>query len=218
MTSIPLWAAGPFELLVHGEEHYRNGDDFGRRMALISFDNALEVAISTYLSLHPIQRGNRSYSKEDCEQWLRDYHTKLEFLEAELQNRGLPWEISKAEIIWAHKHRGEQYHGGAKGTPEQNVIEIIRNAALWVFGILFEINGAIEHLESALEERKPAPLRERNEDYDKAIDREYGVIEVGPQSYYASELLFSVDYDAYVSIGQDLCSRTDESNDMKDQE
>lgn len=40
-----MWVYGPFELLVHAELHYLAGKDFDRRMALISFDNAIEVAI-----------------------------------------------------------------------------------------------------------------------------------------------------------------------------
>src|SRR5215218_8705880 len=55
------WARGVFEIILHGELHYRAGEDFDRRMALISFDNAIEVAITTYLSLNPIQRQNRQY-------------------------------------------------------------------------------------------------------------------------------------------------------------
>jgi hypothetical protein len=51
VISLPPWANGPFELLVHAEGHLRNGDDFDRRIALISFDNAIEVAITTYLTL-----------------------------------------------------------------------------------------------------------------------------------------------------------------------
>ena len=56
------WAYGPFELLLHAELHYRAGEDFDRRIAMIGFDNAIEVAITTYLGLHPIQRGNRARS------------------------------------------------------------------------------------------------------------------------------------------------------------
>lgn len=59
MTSMAPWATGTFELLVHAEGHLRGGEDFDRRIALISFDNAIEVAITTYLTLHPIQRGDR---------------------------------------------------------------------------------------------------------------------------------------------------------------
>ena len=84
MNSLPPWANGPFELLVHADGHLIGGEDFDRRIALISFDNAIEVAITTYLTLNPIQRGNRSYPKADVEKWLNNYHSKLDFMEQEL--------------------------------------------------------------------------------------------------------------------------------------
>ncbi len=115
MTSLPPWANGPFELLLHAEGHLREGGDFDRRIALISFDNAIEVAIATYLTLNPIQRGGRHYSKSDVDKWLNNYHARLEFLEAELVRRGVAWSIDRSHIVWAHDHRNEQYHGGHKG-------------------------------------------------------------------------------------------------------
>src|ERR1700733_12500102 len=133
MISLPPWANGPFELLLHAEGHLRAGEDFDRRIALISFDNAIEVAITTYLTLNPIQRGNRCYKNTDVEKWLNNYPSKLAFLDAELVARKLSWEVDQSHILWAHDHRNEQYHGGIKGTPEKNVLSIIRKSALWIF-------------------------------------------------------------------------------------
>ena len=89
MNPLPPWATGPFELILHAEGHLRSGNDFDRRIALISFDDAIEVAITTYLSLHPIQRNNRTYSNTDLDKWLQNYHSKLDFLEVELKSRSL---------------------------------------------------------------------------------------------------------------------------------
>ncbi len=119
MIALPPWTNGPFELILHAESHRRNGDDFDRRIALITFDDAIEVSVTTYLSLHPIQRGNRTYPKVDVDKWLQDYHSKLDFLDEEIKRRGLAWEVDRAHIVWAHDHRNEQYHGGRKGTPEK---------------------------------------------------------------------------------------------------
>src|SRR5262245_8630820 len=107
MNPLAPWANGPFELLVHAEGHLRSGEDFDRRIALISFDNAIEVAITTYLTLHPIQRGNRKYNNADLEKWLQNYHSRLEFLGKELKARGLKWDVDQAHIIWAHDNRNE---------------------------------------------------------------------------------------------------------------
>ncbi|MEK7466236.1 MAG: hypothetical protein AAB074_02375 [Planctomycetota bacterium] len=211
MSPLPPWANGPFELLVHAEGHLRVGDDFDRRIALISFDNAIEVAVATYLTLNPIQRGKRSYPQVDAEKWLNNYHTKLDFLEAELASRSLTWVVAKAEIIWAHDHRNEQYHGGLKGTPEKAVLKIIRDAALWVFSVLFDVSDAESALDKAIvAKNSPAPPAPEKT-LDIAIDARYGIIEVGEQSYYASELLFAVDHAAYRDLGGRLCSPADKS-------
>lgn len=208
---LPPWANGPFELLVHAEGHLRGGDDFDRRIALISFDNAIEVAIATYLTLNPIQRDGRSYPKIDVEKWLNNYHTKLDFLEAEIAARSGNWKVDKAHIIWAHDHRNEQYHGGHKGTPEKNVLKIIRDAALWVFAMLFDVSDPEVALEQAILDKSSPAVPSRDRKFDVAIDAQYGIVEVGEQSYYASELLFAVDDDAYRDLGGRLCANSDES-------
>jgi hypothetical protein len=205
MTPLPPWANGPFELLVHAEEHRRVDGDFDRRMALISFDNALEVAITTYLTLKPIQRSGRTYANADVEKWLSNYHSKLDFLDAELSKRSQSWEIERSHIVWAHDRRNEQYHGGDNGTPEKRVLLLVREAALWVFGYLFEVSDAEQRLEHALAERAPPALPKQKTEFDRAIDRQFGMIEVGEQTYRASEILFFVDYAAYEDVGARLC-------------
>jgi hypothetical protein len=144
------WAARPFELIFHAEIHYRRGSDYDRRLALISFDNSIEVSITTYLSLNPIQRGNRQYPRKDVERWMNNYHSKLDFFALEIQNRGLPEYKEKAEIVWYHDQRNEHYHGGGFGVPEQGTLDGIRQVALWVFSVLFETADVETKLESAI--------------------------------------------------------------------
>jgi hypothetical protein len=204
MGTIPPWAQGPFELIVHAEEHLQKGEDFDRRIALISFDNSVEVAISTYLSLHPIQRGGKEYPKENIDKWLKDFHTKLDFLEAELLNRHLKWEIEKAHIIWAHGHRNEQYHGGKKGIPEKQVLMIIRSTALWVLTFLFNLTDTEKILENVITGKFPPPPPERDPQLDRAIDAEHGMVELAGQPYHTSEVLFAIDKTAYREIGTSL--------------
>lgn len=208
MSSLPPWANGPFELLIHAEGHLRNGEDFDRRIALISFDNAIEVTITTYLTLHAIQRGGRNYSNDKIEKWLNNYHTKLEFLGTELSDRGLSWEVDRSHIIWAHDHRNEQYHGGNKGTPEKHVLALVRKAALWIFAVLFDIADVEKNLERALADLAPPSPPQQDDAFDRAIDREYGVVVVGDQTFYASEVLFSADYAAYREAGARLCQNS----------
>jgi hypothetical protein len=212
MTPLPPWANGPFELLVHAEGHLRNGEDFDRRIALISFDNAIEVAITTYLTLNPIQRGGRSYPKADIDKWLNNYHTRLDFLDAELLTRKIPWLVDKAYIIWAHDHRNEQYHGGHKGTPEKNVLKITRDAALWVFSLLFDLVEVEAVLAKGILDSAPPPAPVSDQKFDLAIDGLYGVVEVGEQKYYVSDVLFSVDYAAYRDLGGRLCATGEDAS------
>lgn len=202
---LPPWTIGPFELLVHAEGHLRDGDDFDRRIALISFDNAIEVSIATFLTLHPIQRRNRELIKADVEKWLANYHSMLDFIDTEIASQGGHWRVERAHIIWAHNNRNEQYHGGLKGTPEKRVLEIVREAALWIFEMLFDYEGTEAALEAALAAKIPQPPPSRDRSFDLAIDAEFGIIRVGEQSYYASELLFSIDANAYRDLGGRLC-------------
>ena len=144
------WAARPFELIFHAEIHYLRGSDYDRRLALISFDNSIEVSIATYLSLKPIQRGNRKYSREDIKKWMNNYHTKIDFFALEICKRGLPEYKEKDVIVWYHEQRNEQYHGGGFGVPEQKTLVGIREVALWVFSVLFETADVKTKLEAAI--------------------------------------------------------------------
>ena len=154
MNSVPPWARRPFELIVHAEGHFQSGGDFDRGMALISFDNAIEATIATYLNLKPIHRGGREYPRQCVEKWLRDYRTKLCFLEAEIKTRGSHWEVPEAHILWIHDQRNDQYHSGTQGIPELSVINAARKAALWTFSMLFDVGDVEAELGKALENRK----------------------------------------------------------------
>src|SRR6516162_8050108 len=152
MTPLPPWANGPFELLVHAEEHLRAGDDFDRRIALIGFDNAIEITIAAYLSLKPIQRRNRSYSAAAVEKWMSNYHAKLDFLDGEISARKATWVVERTHIVWCHDSRNEQYHGGYRGVPEKRELDTARRAALWIFSFLFDVEDAEDRLTRAIAE------------------------------------------------------------------
>ncbi len=59
---LPAWARGPYELIEHAEGHYHGDTDVDRRIALIGFDNAIEVAITTYLQFTGVEEGRYSFS------------------------------------------------------------------------------------------------------------------------------------------------------------
>lgn len=205
MNPLQLWAKGPFELLVHAEGHLINGDDFDRRIALISFDNAVEVAITTYLTLKPMYRNGRSYDNVCVEKWLKNYHSKLDFLEEELAKRSLTWHVDRDNIVWCHDHRNEQYHGGRKGTPELDILHLMREAALWVFSTLYEVADTEQRLAEEIKRRSTPTAPQTDEKYDEAIDSTYDMVIIGEQIYSASEILFAVDESAYHAVGAELC-------------
>lgn len=191
------WAQGPFELLCHAEGHLRSGEDFDRRIALISFDNSVEVSITTYLTLNPMLRGGQSYPRTSVESWLNNYHTKLGFLDEELKRRKASWHVPKEDIVWAHDHRNEQYHGGSNGTPEKRVLSVIREASLWVFGLLFDVANIEEELATALRAAQPKAQPTRDDAIDRLLDDKHGLVEVAGNLYYTSEVLFAMDPAGY---------------------
>lgn len=100
MSTLTPWATGPFEIILHAEMHYRDGADLDRRIAVVGYDNAIELTIHTYLNLHPIQRQNRTYPKADVEKWLDNFHSKVEFFLNEVTSRGIPVLCDRAKFIW----------------------------------------------------------------------------------------------------------------------
>jgi hypothetical protein len=207
MSTLAPWARGPFELLLHAEMHLRDGNDFDRRIALIGFDNAIEVTITTYLTLNPLQRQNRCYTKSDCDHWLNNYHTKLDFLEEECGKRGIAPVYAKAEFVWYHDIRNGQYHGGSATIPQAQDLEAIRRAALWVFALLFDVSDLDAILEERVKEAAGKPLPSRTEEYDRLIDSEFGMVEIAGQQYYASEAIFGIDPTAYFALAKDIQDR-----------
>ncbi len=149
--SLPPWSNDAFERLVNAERHFRNGEDFDRRQALIGFDNVVEVSIVTYLGLHPDQRGGRTYPKDKVPTWTRNFNENLNFLQVELADRDLPWQVEKTHVLFVHQNRNEQYHGGGKsGVPESKLLKLAREAAVWVFGLLFEVDDVEQRLADEL--------------------------------------------------------------------
>jgi len=136
------WEQVPFELIKHAEEHQIANGDFDKRMALISYDNAIEVSISTYLNLHKEQRAGKDYERKKVEDWLNNYHTKLNFfLDEFIRTSGQVPPFSKEEIIHYHKLRNDLYHEGKSLIPRENDINGLRTAALYIFSTLFAVNG-----------------------------------------------------------------------------
>jgi hypothetical protein len=152
MTDLKPWVYGPFEMLKHAEGHLKANSDFDKRMALISYDNTIEVAITTFLLLHPSQRNGRTYPRNQVDQWMINYHSKLDFLEQHIASLNLPMNVTRDEIIWYHNLRNELYHSGNGMVPEERSLKGARAAAIWVFSQIFEVDA-----ESLLQSPIPSP-------------------------------------------------------------
>ena len=135
------WMRGPFELIRHADGHLKAKGDTDRRIALIGFDNAIEVSIDVFIRLHPKLRNGVEIPKAEVEAATRNYHTKIEFLDNHVQTRQIPLSISVLEILWFHQLRNELYHSGNGMVPEEHVILGARAAALAVFKALFKVDA-----------------------------------------------------------------------------
>jgi hypothetical protein len=142
MVILEPWIYGPLELIKHAEEHQQVGRDFDKRMALISYDNAIEVSISTYLQLHPSQRGGAEYPKEHVNKWLTNYYGLLDFFFDEfMKTSSQTPSIARQTFIHYHKLRNDLYHEGKYFVPSIRDIQGARAAALYIFSTLFNANG-----------------------------------------------------------------------------
>lgn len=145
-SSIPKWTYEAYDLIQHGQRHFDIGDDFDRRMAFISFDNAIEIAIKAYHS-NPLDNNNFEKLANDL------YPTKIDFFCEIAGNTLTDLETFKAEVIGFHRIRNEIYHGAKVTVPRWADIEGIRNAALTVFAILFDVNK--KELEDSITNSEP---------------------------------------------------------------
>ena len=206
MSNLKPWMDGPAELLAHAERHLRRGGELDLRIALVGFDNSIEVTVTTYLNLHQWQRNGRSYEGKDVATWLVSYNPRLDFLEAEAAGRGVDLASPKDEMLYYHRVRNQQYHSDLVGVPPQRAIRGIRDAALWTFAFLFEVTDTASLADELLSQffSPEKPEVERRDEIDNFLDESYGFVEVAGQTYRTSDLLAAIDPVAYRSASDDL--------------
>lgn len=151
-NSLPPWVHGPLELLRHADGHLKAAGDTDRRIALIGFDQAIEVTIEVYVRLHPRLRGNKQLQGEVVDKALRNFHTKIAFLEDHLASEGLDESLPFEAIVWYHSLRNELYHSGNGMVPELKVVLGAREAAVQVFAAVFGKECAAEFLPRQVDE------------------------------------------------------------------
>ena len=211
MRELKPWAYGPFDIPLNAEMHYRIGEDFDRRIAMVGYDNAIEVSVATYLNLHPTQRGNRSYAKAAVDQWLTNYHTKIDFFFVECTERGVSAVTQKDVIIWFHEVRNGQYHGAGALVPQKKQLDGVRAAAFEVFSVLFEEPDVGLLLELYIAAARPLPPPPRLDEHDRLIDRVYRMIDVCGRPEYVSDVIYALDPNRYRDLALELKSEDDGS-------
>lgn len=125
------WVSGPAEVLEHGLQHLEADTDLDRRLALIAVDNAVELAIKTYLTLPRRVVGSPGLSRKDQAQLEDGFPTMLDALE---QHAGtLLVGVQLDEIEFYHRLRNQLYHGGTGLTVEREKVAMYADLARVLF-------------------------------------------------------------------------------------
>lgn len=137
MSSKP-WIIGPKELLDHANKHLQEKSSFDYRLAMISIDNAVEVAIRTYLGLPKRIRGSDGPAKKELEAAI-GFPALLDLLESHGKNRLVGIELG--DIEWYHRIRNALYHDGNGITVEPEKVDAYYQIALLLFQNLFDASA-----------------------------------------------------------------------------
>jgi len=129
------WTDGPRELLQHAADHLRLGEDFDRRIAMISVDNAVELAIKTYLGLPERARGSSGPGRKELEAASESFPSLLDLLDRHAADRLTG--VDLGDVEWYHRLRNQLYHSGNGITVERARVEAYFQIALTLFENLF---------------------------------------------------------------------------------
>lgn len=128
------WVSGPKELLQHGLRHLMMESDFDTRIALISIDNAVELAIKTYLSL-PKRVTRINISRTEYDQISESFPKLLDAIEQHASDKLVGIDLSDLE--WYHRIRNKIYHEGSGITVERQKVDNYAQIARILFENLF---------------------------------------------------------------------------------
>ncbi|MFO7797864.1 MAG: hypothetical protein ACQERB_05690 [Promethearchaeati archaeon] len=138
------WIEGFSELLRHASDHFKKGEDFDLRIALISIDNAIEIALKTYLM---INRRSLGINRKEFKNAKRSFPVLLDVL-LRYSPKNIP-ESDLDAIEFYHNLRNSLYHEPIGIIPKKEVVpiylELAKNIIKELFGIKDEkILGEIE--------------------------------------------------------------------------
>lgn len=119
--TIKPWIAGPEELLGHALEHISKGNPFDFRIAMISIDNAVELAIKTYLGLPKRIRGTEGPSHKVLQEASSSFPSILDLLEKFAKDRITDLNLGDIEVY--HRLRNTLYHDGNGVTVDPTFVD-----------------------------------------------------------------------------------------------
>jgi hypothetical protein len=129
------WVSGPKELLEHAIDHLPRGSAFDLRIALISTDNAVELAIKTFMGLPERARGTPGPSRKELEQASQSFPDLLDLFEKQASDRIQGFELG--DIEWYHRLRNDLYHNGNGITVDRDKVDGYLQIAKVLFESLF---------------------------------------------------------------------------------
>jgi len=135
------WVDGPTELIQHAVDHLDAGGDFDRRIAMVSIDNAVELAIKTYLGLPERIRGSKGPSRKEFAECSESFPLLLDLLQKYSSDRIV--DFSLEDIEWYHRIRNQLYHSGNGITVELSKVETYLELGIILFKNLFGTNPSI---------------------------------------------------------------------------
>lgn len=128
------WVTGPAELLEHGLSLLTSDSDKNRRLAIIAIDNAVELAINTYLSL-PKRVTGLTITRKEFAEAAESFPKLLDALDQHCSTRIA--QIDLGEVEWYHRLRNQLYHQGNGLTVEREKVVVYAELARLLFRNLF---------------------------------------------------------------------------------
>lgn len=133
-----IWKKGPLELLNHGRAHIQQGNSFDLRIAMISIDNAIEVAIKTFIALNKRKLNFPANFKTSMISFKELLNALQKFVPNKVSNNDLD------AIEQLHKWRNQLYHEGNGITIEPEIVKEYAKFAEKVISELFNSENTIE--------------------------------------------------------------------------
>ena len=130
-----IWVNGPFELLDHGINHIKEGNEFDLRIAMISIDNSVELAIKTYLALNKRALGIKYKRYKDS---IQKFPPMLNLIQNFANDKVTYEELDGIEMF--HNLRNSLYHQGNGITVQRNIVNRYAVVAQDLISRLFDID------------------------------------------------------------------------------